>query len=444
VRIAWFSPLPPSRSGIAAYSTEILPFLRQSYEAVDVFVDRAPRPEETRVFRAHDFVWMQRRNPYDLTVFQMGNASCHDYMWAYLFNYPGLLVLHDAQLHQARALFLTRWRARRDDYLAEFEANHPDAPADIGYLVLAGMGESLYQHWPLVRLALESARLTVVHNPRLRDDLAARYHAATIDAIEMGIAEQGSGIRDQGSGIRARHAMPEDAIVVAAFGGVTPEKRIGPLVRALSAAAARHPNLHLMLVGEEAGHYDVQADATRWRVADRVHVTGYVDDADLPAYLAEADICACLRWPTNRETSASWLRCLAAGRATIVTELSQMVDIPTLDPHSLRPRAGTAGDPIAVSIDIIDEDHSLHLSLDRLAANPQLRARLGKAARAWWSAHHRLESMAQGYERVIARAASLPAPRPSLPAHLTPGGTNRLRAIAREVDMSPDILDLFG
>ena len=74
-------------------------------------------------------MWKHRRNEYDLAVFQLGNAGCHDYMWGYLFRYPGLVVLHDAQLHQARALALTRrWKPRREDYLAEFRANHPDAP----------------------------------------------------------------------------------------------------------------------------------------------------------------------------------------------------------------------------------------------------------------------------------------------------------------------------
>ena len=106
------------------------------------------------------------------------------------------------------------------------------------------------------------------------------------------------------------------AILLAAFGGVTPEKRIPQLLRALSDVAERRPNLHLMLVGNAAAHYDVVADARAWRVADRVHVTGYVADEALPDYLAASDLCACLRWPTNRETSASWLRCLAAGRTT--------------------------------------------------------------------------------------------------------------------------------
>jgi hypothetical protein len=26
-------------------------------------------------------VWRHRRDPYDLVVYQLGNAPCHDYMW---------------------------------------------------------------------------------------------------------------------------------------------------------------------------------------------------------------------------------------------------------------------------------------------------------------------------------------------------------------------------
>jgi len=454
VRIAWFSPMPPGRSGIAAYSAEILPLLRARYDAIDVFVERDAHGNEASLFNAHDFVWKHRRRPYDLTIFQMGNASCHDYMWAYLFNYPGIVVLHDAQLHQARAQYLTRWRARRDDYLAEFHANHPDAPEEIGYLVYAGLGESLYHHWPLIRLVVESARLTVVHNDRVRRDLAASYPAATVDTIRMGVAEGDGGrlrgtevARGDGGPLGGRRSMlerrgiPADAVVITAFGGVTPEKRIGPLLRALAAMRTRHSRLHLLVAGDEAEHLDVMSEARRWDVADRVHVTGYVNDEDVTRYLMASDICACLRWPTNREISASWLRCLAAGRATIITELAHLVDVPTLDPHDWRLRDGSEGEPVAVSVDIVDEDHSLHLALDRLASDDKRRALLGKAARAWWNAHHRLELMAADYARIIERAVSLPAPRPALPAHLRDDGTSRLAALTRAVGIEGFVND---
>ena len=268
--------MPPSRSGIAAYSAEVLPQLAERDTAVDVFIDE----------NAPDFVWKHRRNPYDLTVFQLGNASCHDYIWAYLFRYPGLVVLHDAQLHQARALALTkRWNPRRDDYLAEFTANHPDAPPSVGDVVAAGFGGSLYVHWPHIRLVVESARLTLVHNRRLLGDLREKYPNARFEGITMGVADPLATrpAADAIANVRASAGIPADAIVLAAFGGITPEKRIGPLLTALSTLATRHPRLHLMLVGGAMDHYDVMADAARWAVADRVHLTGYVPDADLAA-----------------------------------------------------------------------------------------------------------------------------------------------------------------
>ena len=91
------------------------------------------------------------------------------------------------------------------------------------------------------------------------------------------------------------------------------------------------------------------AEAERFHVADRVHITGYVPDASLPSYIAAADICSCLRWPTNRETSASWLRCLAAGRATIVSDLVHLLQVPTFRYPAFVSKTDEA---VAVSVDV--------------------------------------------------------------------------------------------
>ena len=431
LRIAWFSPLPPSASGIAAYSAELLPLLRAAGLHLDTFTEA----------NAHDFVWRHRRNAYDVTVFQMGNAACHDYMWAYLFRYPGVVVLHDAQLHQARALYLTkRWQPRRADYLAEFRANHPHAPADLAELVAMGkMGGTMFQHWPHIRLVIESARMTIVHNARLAADLCEAYPAANIQTIEMGVGDPLARSEDRPlqGWVRHKHGIPDEAVVIAAFGGVTPEKRIPEILRALSAVAPQQPRLHLMLVGAAAAHYDVTADARAWHVADRVHVVGFVPDDVLADYLLAADVCACLRWPTNRETSASWLRCLAAGRPTLITDLAQLADVPTLDPRGWRAldASGASREAVAVAIDLLDEDHSLQLAFERLADDARLRRELGQAARRWWDAHHRLPPMADAYQRLLATAAAAPPPRVTLPAHLTDDGTGRATALLTEMGM---------
>jgi glycosyltransferase involved in cell wall biosynthesis len=435
-RLAWFSPLPPSTSGIAAYSAEVLPLLAARGLPIDTFSE----------INAHEFVWRHRRSPYDLTVFQIGNASCHDYMWAYLFRYPGLVVLHDAQLHQARALYLTRrWKPRRLDYLAEFRANHPEAPPDVAELVAAGLGGTLYQHWPLIRLVIERARLTIVHNARLAQSLQRDHPAARIDALEMGVAEVRESSAERRAEVRQRHDIPAGAIVLTAVGGVTPEKRIPQLIRALGAIAERHPTLYLMLVGSTAAHLDVLSEARPWGVADRVRIAGYVEDGELDDYLGASDFCACLRWPTNRETSASWLRCLAAGRATLITELAHLADVPTVDPRGWQHRTVEEKPQaaVAVSIDLLDEEHSLQLALERLATDAALRQRLGEAARAWWRTHHQLEPMADAYVRLMAAATEAPAPEVALPPHLLDDGSGLVKRLATGLGVQGLVADLF-
>src|SRR5215211_7563403 len=160
MRLAWFSPFPPVRTGIAACSAE----LAAALEARGHEVDRYPESA------AHDFVWRRRRSPYDLTVYQFGNSSHHDYEWAYALSFPGLVVLHDTRLHHARAAFLLRER-RADDYRAEFRWNHPGTSPDLAELAVAGFDSALYYNWPMVRTLMEGSRLMVVHGDGARREV---------------------------------------------------------------------------------------------------------------------------------------------------------------------------------------------------------------------------------------------------------------------------------
>ncbi len=124
-RLAWFSPMPPVATGVAACSADLVSALRGEHQ-IDLFVDEPVVRLAPGTRSAHDFVWRHQQQPYDLTVYQVGNSSHHDYLWPYLFRYPGLTVLHDAHLHHARAASLLR-RFRAGDYRTEFAWNHPES-----------------------------------------------------------------------------------------------------------------------------------------------------------------------------------------------------------------------------------------------------------------------------------------------------------------------------
>ena len=452
-RLAWFSPLPPVKSGISQYNRELLPFVSDSY-AVDAFVDgpleRFVSPgARVRLFSAHDFIWKNLAHPYDLVVYQLGNAPCHDYMWAYAVRYPGLVVLHDGQLHHARARMLLQQRhPRREDYRREFRFNHPDAHPDLAELGAVGLLGSLTYLWPMLRIIVESSRHLLVHNEWLAESIHQAHPGAAIDVVEMGVPAPAplAGARGQ---IRSRHGISEDAVLFTALGKVTPEKRLREAIRALASIVETAPHAHLLVAGETVDYYDLQAEAERLDVSTRVTISGYVSDDEIDNYVAASDVCLCMRWPTSRETSASWLRCLAAGKPTISTDLVHTGDIPTLDPrnwsvvaafetgttNAVEPPADAP--PVGVSIDILDEGHSLKLALRRLATDEKLRLALGSNARELWARRFKLETMVEGYRTAIARILQA-APRDAdglktLPDHLRATGTEHAESLVKEI-----------
>jgi glycosyltransferase involved in cell wall biosynthesis len=443
-RLAWFTPLAPLKSGISRYSRELMPELARSHDS-DVFVDGKPAafvaPDaRVRLFAAHDFICNNRSDPYDLIVYHLGNAPYHDYMWAYLIRHPGLVVLHDGQLHHARARLLLQQK-RYDDYRQEFWFNHPDAHVDLPELGVQGLLGSLTYCWPMLRTVVESSRMIVVHNNWLADQIRQAHPQARVQVVEMGVPEPAPQ-HDGREAIRTRHRIPANAVLFVALGKVTPEKRIGEALRALTGIREAVPHVHLLLAGEKVDYYDPVDEAKALGIENKVTVAGYVADAEIDDYIAAADVCLCTRWPTSRETSASWLRCLAAGRPTVTTDLVHNGDVPTFDARN-GSVLGT-GDPIGVSVDILDEKHSLASAMRALTQDAGLRNTLGTNARKLWNSRFRLEMMVESYRKVIDLAVTAPSPsaqtRAALPTHLLADGTEHAAGLLRDAGFPDDVI----
>ena len=104
MRIAYYSPLPPERSGIADYSALLLPALQERLEVVVV-------GRKTRRPRA-----------VDLRLYHVGNnAEAHGWIVDELRQRPGVVVLHDFVLHHLVA-GLTLGRGNRSGYLDAMQA----------------------------------------------------------------------------------------------------------------------------------------------------------------------------------------------------------------------------------------------------------------------------------------------------------------------------------
>jgi glycosyltransferase involved in cell wall biosynthesis len=430
LRLAWFSPLPPVRSGVASYTAELVPLLQHEL-AIDCF------PES----RAHDFIWQHRRAPYDLVVYQLGNAPFHDYMWPYLVAYPGLVVLHDPRLHHARARQLLSQK-RFDHYRHEFWFDHPDATRDFVEYAIEGLGGPIYYFWSMLRVLMNTARVVAVHSERVADELRASFPEAIVRAIPLGKAPlEASRVERQET--RADLGVSKTAVVFAVFGKLTPEKRIAPILRAFAATVRDGVDAWLWLVGDAAAYPSLAAELQELAIAERVRVTGHVSESAIGMYLEATDVCLCLRWPTALETSAAWLHCLAAGRPTVITDLAHLVDVPTIDPrHHRAPAPLSTEDPprhgaVAVRIDLLDEDHALRVAMRTLATDVAWREALASAGHAYWLANHTIELTAARYRDVVHEAAARPAPVcTDVPRHFMEDYTELTRRIANHFGIS--------
>ena len=467
-RLAWFTPFPPIRSRISSYNAEILPTLLEKFE-IDVYIDNSTIPKmpsaelqassSISIYSAHDFIWRHQNKPYDLTVYQLGNHSRHDYMWAYLTQFPGLVVLHDNQLHYSRAQQLLRSKQSADHYREEFAYCHPQAREygwgrlsplrEVSNFMTVGFGGTMYRFWPLLRIVLDSAHLVAVHNRRFADNLRSQYPHKKIECLQIGTQDLTSKPPSSTmptSSCRVRHGIASDAPVFGMFGLVTQEKRIIQTLNALPGVLRDFPGSKLLLVGELTQDFDVMKEIHERKLANHVVVTGFVPDNQVPDYIRTTDVCLCMRWPSFHAPSLSWLRCLSASKATIITDLAHNVDIPALDPRTWRPQLETVKtdheiQAICVSIDLIDEEHSLRLAMWRLASDRKLRMQLGQCARHYWEKHHRLEYMTADYVRVLKRGFyQQPLKFKQLPSHLRFDGTELVRELLNEMNTTVDIL----
>src|ERR1041385_1792456 len=106
MRVAYFSPLPPARSGIADYSAAVLEPLGRMAQ-VETFTEWPARFEASR---------------YDVCVYQLGNNPYHTFVYEAAIQHPGVIVLNESNLHHLIA-DLTIRRQNWDAYLKEVEIN---------------------------------------------------------------------------------------------------------------------------------------------------------------------------------------------------------------------------------------------------------------------------------------------------------------------------------
>ena len=331
-RLAYVSPMPPERTGVAGYSADLLPSLVRHFE-IDVIVDQAhvdPKalPEACSV---RDAQWFREHGAeYDHIVYHFGNSLFHRYMYDLLREHPGIVVLHDFFLSGSPAHLELSGEVPGMWGHTLFDSH--------GYRGLRDLTSthdylSIIRKYPCNSEVLRCATGVIVHSEYSADlarewygqSAANNWHLIPLQRVHQHIEK-----------VDARIALgiEPDVFLVCAFGSLSRPKLNDKLLDAwLNSPLASDDRTKLVFVGEHgdpsyAAELDLQQRSNNGPVKN-VSVTGFADDNNYALYLAAADIGVQLRGFSRGETSGAALDCMAYGLPLIVNAHAAMAELPT-------------------------------------------------------------------------------------------------------------------
>ena len=368
MRIAYYSPMPPERSGIADYSAHLLPALR---ERIDVDVVRRGR---TRPARGTD-----------LALYHVGNnPDAHGWIVDALRKRPGVVVLHDFVLHHLVA-GLTIGRRNGHGYLDAMEREG----GVVGRLLAHGvldkrippLWESRPEEFHLAGEVLDLATGLIVHSRYVAERARTAGYGGPIWRIPHPAWEHAPVVPAEIGG----------APLIGSFGNVNASKRIPQLLEAFARLRRDRPAARLLLVGAVSPGFDLDRRLQRLGLSgEGITREAYVEEDRLWALMAACDVCVNLRSPTMGETSGSVIRQLSLGKPVVVSDAGWFAELP---------------DEVALKVPVdVHEAETLHAALELLARNEGARAAMSASALALVRREHDLGRAAELYVAALEQA----------------------------------------
>ncbi|MBN2169502.1 MAG: glycosyltransferase family 4 protein [Actinobacteria bacterium] len=386
LKVAWFSPLPPQKSGIAEYSQDLLPYLHEHMD-IDLFVEDpgihqdTPLASEFNIFNYLDYRDMNRPIKYDINIYHMGNNINHRFVYLSLVETPGLVVLHEPMLHHFMLEMLSdSWTMR--DYMRELDYNYSVDREDIETIVGSDGSEMSRFNYPMIQRVIDSSIGIIVHSLFARNEVLKHHTPCPVRIINMPFVPIEDGPEISREAAREKVNIHKNDFIVGTFGFVTPAKGIDAILEATGLLINDIPNLKLLMVGGHVPEYPVEDIVAKKGLEEHVLMPGYVDFQDLELYMHSCDLSISLRYPSAGETPASVVRLLGSGCPVVLSDTKAFREFP---------------DGICTKIDPESSPENIRNIIIDLHDNLELLKEKGEAAKKYTSGHNNPEKAASDY-----------------------------------------------
>lgn len=383
--LAFVSPLPPLKSGIAEYSAQLLQPLLKYYRIILItdqievldsrLTDDFPIREPGWLLANHDL--------FERIIYHFGNSPIHRYMYDLLAFVPGIVVLHDFFLLDGQGGWLSE-AERREIIMRDHGMS---ALMDAPKLECRSPG---VQHFPGNLEVLQSATDIIIHGEescRLAEKWYGPESAKTWHHIPH-LRHAAEVSHESRRDARSKLGFAKDDIVICSFGHIGETKLNLETLRALTRSQlASDSRIRLIFVGEAQEKYKAMLLKVASQLpAAQFHITGWVNTTSYEDHLQAADIAVQLRSKSRGETSGSVLDCMNYGLPTIVNAHGSMRD---LDVDAVF----TIDDPV--------DERVLASALEQLVVDTNLRSRISIRSKQIIAERHAPEACANSYRMVI-------------------------------------------
>jgi glycosyltransferase involved in cell wall biosynthesis len=392
-RLAFVSPLPPERSGVAEYNARLLPALMEHY-AIELIADQRSVALSGPAGRlpVRDMAWFEdNAEGFDRVLYHVGNSPFHAAMLGALGRHPGTVALHDFFLGD-----LMHWLDLASIAPGSFRRTLFASHGYAGLTVDAtSERRDTVDRFPCNKFVLDAATGIIAHStyaaqlPTYWYGTGAGYETAVAT-----LARPVSELRGREAARRALGLGVED-FLLCSFGFVHATKLHHRVLAAwIESGLSADARCRLVFVGEDQGgdySRDLQRVIRAGGGAERFSISGFASAETYQTYLAAADAAVQLRGVSRGETSGAVIDCLANGLPLIVNACGAMAEIPT---------------EVAVVLPFEFTDRQLADAIGDLAGDRALRERLSAAGREFVVLHHAPERVAASYRDAIERFAT--------------------------------------
>lgn len=325
-RIAWLSPLPPQKSGIADYSYKLVRALRP-YLDIDLYFDgRELVTELKNEFNVYPLsVFEQRRHDYKEAVYHLGNNSVfHKEIYKLAWTYPSTIELHDynisAFMHEAFYL-QADWRL--------YEEALPNRNGDSDSKKLPGFMARIRRNvgaFPMSHAVVNKSRKVIVHHRWVKDQFP---DGAAIHVIPLFSHIERRPTKEEIDDFKKRFRINDDHFLIVCLGFTNTNKLPQLQVAVAESLLAHGYPVRWLFAGEtapEVKRLESQVQAGEYR--ENITFTGYLDETDYFSAVFSSDVVINLRNPSMGEGSATLMDALAAAKPSIISDLNQYKEFP--------------------------------------------------------------------------------------------------------------------